>query len=316
MKAIVIGGAGYSGSVLVSQLLARGDEITVVDSFWFGDWLVDHPKLRKICCDIRDVEQLPDERFDAVVHLANIANDPGVELSPVLSWEVNVLASQRIAEWAISHDTPHFIYASSGSVYGVKDEERVTEELSLVPLSAYNKTKMVAERVLLSFADRFALHIVRPATICGVSPRMRFDLTVNMLTLQAATNQRITVYGGSQVRPNIHIEDIAGVYMHFLDHPEIESGLYNAGFENLSVLEIAEMIANRIPAEIVVTESNDPRSYRVDSSKLLESGFKPAKSVEHAIDGLVSYCAKESNLDRPEWHTVSTLQRLGLSEAR
>jgi nucleoside-diphosphate-sugar epimerase len=316
MKVIVIGGAGYSGSVLVNRLLARGDEITVVDSFWFGDWLVEHPKLRKVRCDIRDVEQLPNESFDAVVHLANIANDPGVELSPVLSWEVNVLASQRLAEWAISHDIPHFIYASSGSVYGVKDEERVTEELSLVPLSAYNKTKMVAERVLLSFADRFALHIVRPATICGVSPRMRFDLTVNMLTLQAATNQRITVYGGSQVRPNIHIEDIAGVYMHFLDHPEIESGLYNAGFENLSVLEIAEMIANRIPAEIVVTESNDPRSYRVDSSKLLESGFKPAKSVEHAIDGLVSYCAKESNLDRPEWHTVSTLQRLGLSEAR
>ena len=122
MKLIVIGGAGYSGSVLVSQLLARGDEVTVVDSFWFGDWLVAHPSLKKIRCDIRDIELLPDESFDAVIHLANIANDPGVELSPVLSWEVNVLASQRIAEWAISQGIPHFIYASSGSVYGVKEE--------------------------------------------------------------------------------------------------------------------------------------------------------------------------------------------------
>jgi len=316
VKLIVIGGAGYSGSVLVNKLLARGDEVTVVDSFWFGDWLVAHPSLTKVKCDIRDIELLPDESFDAVIHLANIANDPGVELSPVLSWEVNVLSSQRIAEWAVSQRIPHFIYASSGSVYGVKEEERVTEGLSLVPISAYNKTKMVAERVLLSFSDDFALHIVRPATICGVSPRMRFDLTVNMLTRQAFTNQRITVFGGSQVRPNIHIDDIAGVYMHFLDHPEIDSGLYNAGFENLSVLEIAEMITNRIPAEIVVSESNDPRSYRVDSSKLRASGFTPAKSVEHAIESVVAYCAEEPDLDRPEWHTVSTLQRLGLSEAR
>jgi nucleoside-diphosphate-sugar epimerase len=315
VKLIVIGGAGYSGSVLVNKLLARGDEVTVVDSFWFGDWLVAHPSLTKVRCDIRDIELLPDESFDAVIHLANIANDPGVELSPVLSWEVNVLASQRIAEWAVSQRIPHFIYASSGSVYGVKEEERVTEDLSLVPISAYNKTKMVAERVLLSFSDQFALHIVRPATICGVSPRMRFDLTVNMLTRQAFTNQRITVFGGSQVRPNIHIDDIAGVYMHFLDHPEIESGLYNAGFENLSVLEIAEIISKKITAEIVVSESNDPRSYRVDSSKLLKTGFAPTQSVEQAVDRLLNYCATEVDLDRLEWNTVGTLQTLGLSEA-
>jgi nucleoside-diphosphate-sugar epimerase len=316
VKIIVIGGAGYSGSILVEKLLSRGDDVTVVDSFWFGDWLGDFDKLRKIRGDIRDIESLPDESFDAVVHLANIANDPGVELSPVLSWEVNALASQRIAEWAISHDIPHFIYASSGSVYGVKQEERVTENLSLVPISAYNKTKMVAERVLLSFADQFRLHIVRPATICGVSPRMRFDLTVNLLTLQAVTSRKITVFGGSQVRPNIHVDDIARVYMHFLDNSSIEPGLYNAGFENLSVLEIAEMITRKAPAEIVVSESDDPRSYRVDSSKLLKTGFAPSKSVEAAIDELSTYCRENSNLDRPEWRTVSTLQKLGLSEER
>jgi nucleoside-diphosphate-sugar epimerase len=316
MKVIVLGGGGYSGSVLVRELLARGDEVLVVDTFWFGDWLEGHDNLRKITCDIRDTNLLPQERFDAVVHLANIANDPGVELSPVLSWEVNVLATQRVAEWAIAQGIPHFIYASSGSVYGVKDEDKVTEDLSLVPISAYNKTKMVAERVLMSYQDHFRLHVVRPATICGVSPRMRFDLTVNLLTLQAVTAGRITVFGGDQVRPNIHVDDIARVYLHFLDHPAIKSGLYNAGFENMSVLEIAKMIAARASAEIIVSESNDPRSYRVDSSKLRATGFEPQKSVNYAIAELVDYCDSAADLERPEWLTVSTLKRLGLSEER
>jgi nucleoside-diphosphate-sugar epimerase len=239
-----------------------------------------------------------------------------VELSPVLSWEVNVLATQRVAEWAIAQGIPHFIYASSGSVYGVKDEDKVTEDLSLVPISAYNKTKMVAERVLMSYQDHFRLHVVRPATICGVSPRMRFDLTVNLLTLQAVTAGRITVFGGDQVRPNIHVDDIARVYLHFLDHPAIKSGLYNAGFENMSVLEIAKMIAARASAEIIVSESNDPRSYRVDSSKLRATGFEPQKSVNYAIAELVDYCDSAADLERPEWLTVSTLKRLGLSEER
>lgn len=316
MKVIVLGGAGYSGSVLVRELLARGDEVVVVDTFWFGDWLEDHDNLRKITCDIRDTNLLPAESFDAVVHLANIANDPGVELSPVLSWEVNVLATQRVAEWAIARGIPHFIFASSGSVYGVKEENKVTEDLSLVPISAYNKTKMVAERVLMSYQDYFHLHIIRPATICGVSPRMRFDLTVNLLTLQAVTAGRITVFGGDQVRPNIHVEDIARVYLHFLDQPLIESGLYNAGFENLAVQEIAEMIVSRITAEIIVSESNDPRSYRVDSSKLASTGFEPQKSVSDAIAEVVNFCASADHLDRPEWLTVPTLKRLGLSEER
>jgi nucleoside-diphosphate-sugar epimerase len=316
LKVIVLGGAGYSGSVLVGKLLARGDEVVVVDTFWFGDWLEGHDNLRKITCDIRDTNLLPQERFDAVVHLANIANDPGVELSPVLSWEVNVLATQRVAEWAIAQGIPHFVFASSGSVYGVKEEEKVTEDLSLVPISAYNKTKMVAERVLMSYQDHFRLHIVRPATICGVSPRMRFDLTVNLLTLQALTAGRITVFGGDQVRPNIHVDDIARVYLHFLDQPSIESGLYNAGFENLAVQEIAEMITARVPAEIIVSASNDPRSYRVDSAKLAATCFAPKKSVGHAIGELVEYCNSADDLERPEWLTVSTLKRLGLSEER
>lgn len=316
MKVIVLGGGGYSGSVLVRELLERGDEVVVVDTFWFGDWLEGHDNLRKITCDIRDSNLLPKEGFDALVHLANIANDPGVELSPVLSWEVNVLATQRVAEWAIAQGIPHIIFASSGSVYGVKEEEKVTEDLSLVPISAYNKTKMVAERVFLSYQEEFRLHIVRPATICGVSPRMRFDLTVNMLTLQGVRDGKIKVFGGAQVRPNIHIQDIVGVYLHLLDSPEFPPGIYNAGFENKSVLEIAEMVAAKTDAEIVISESDDPRSYRLDSSKLLRLGFSPSSGVVDAIEQVIKYTQSGADVSRPEWQTVAMLRNLDLLEVR
>lgn len=314
MRVLVLGGAGYSGSVLVTNLLARGDEVTVVDSFWFGDWLPDAPNLRKFTGDVRNPEEFPLGPFDALVHLANIANDPGVELSPVLSWEVNVLASHLIAEWAVRQSIPHVIFASSGSVYGVSEEERVTEELPLVPISAYNKTKMIAERVLLSYSDLIRLHIVRPATICGVSPRMRFDLTVNMLTLQGVRDGRITVFGGNQIRPNIHLDDLVNVYLHLLSDKNVKSGIYNAGFENLSVMEIATLVAEKTSAEIVVSESNDPRSYRLDSTKLLDTGFSPQFGVEIAINQVAELVESGADTDRPEWFTVSMLKNLNLVE--
>jgi len=314
MKILVLGGAGYSGSVLVQRLLERGDQVTVVDTFWFGDWLPDAPNLEKHSGDVRHPESFPRGSFDALIHLANIANDPGVELSPVLSWEVNVLATQLVAEWAVAREIPHVIFASSGSVYGVKEEERVTEDLSLVPISAYNKTKMVAERVLLSYQDKFRLHIIRPATICGVSPRMRFDLTVNMLTLQGLRNRKITVFGGSQVRPNIHIEDLVDVYSHLLNRRDVPAGIYNAGFENMQVLEIAELVSAKTDAEIVVSESNDPRSYRLDSSKLLETGFIPTSGVGDAIDQVIDFAKSGVDLERSEWQTVTRLKELSLVE--
>jgi len=314
MKILVLGGAGYTGSVLVQRLLERGDEVTVVDTFWFGDWLPDAPNLEKHSGDVRHPESFPRGSFDALIHLANIANDPGVELSPVLSWEVNVLATQLIAEWAVVRKIPHVIFASSGSVYGVKEEEHVTEDLSLVPISAYNKTKMVAERVLLSYQDKFRLHIIRPATICGVSPRMRFDLTVNMLTLQGVRDRRITVFGGSQVRPNIHLEDLVSVYRHLLDRPDVPTGIYNAGFENKPVLEIAELVSAKTDAQIVVSESNDPRSYRLDSAKLLETGFIPSRGVEDAIDQVIDFAKSGVDVNRSEWQTVATLRNLHLVE--
>lgn len=313
MNILVLGGAGYSGSVLVQRLLERGDHVTVVDTFWFGDWLPDAPNLEKHSGDVRQPESFPQGSFDTLIHLANIANDPGVELSPVLSWEVNVLATQLIAEWAVARKIPHVIFASSGSVYGVKEEEHVTEDLSLVPISAYNKTKMVAERVLLSYRERFRLHIIRPATICGVSPRMRFDLTVNMLTLQGVRDRRITVFGGSQVRPNIHIEDLVGVYTHLLDRADVPPGIYNAGFENKPVLEIAELVAAKTDAEIVVSQSNDPRSYRLDSAKLVGTGYRPSKLLAEAIEEVAELVAAQDFSDRPEWYTMNKLQSLGLA---
>lgn len=312
MKVLVLGGAGYSGSVLVKRLLERGDHVTVVDTFWFGDWLEESPNLRKHNCDVRQPDSFPEGSFDALIHLANIANDPGVDLSPVLSWEVNVLATQLIAEWAVSREIPHVIFASSGSVYGVKEEDHVTEDLSLVPISAYNKTKMVAERVLLSYQHQFRLHIVRPATICGVSPRMRFDLTVNMLTLQGVRDRKITVFGGNQVRPNIHIDDLVGVYLHLLDRSEVPAGIYNAGFENRSVLEIAKVVAQKTDAEIEVSPGDDPRSYRLDSSKLSATGFGPMYGFEDALDGLVELLRSDDFLDRDEWHTIRMLRELSL----
>src|SRR6185503_11112269 len=163
----------------------------------------------------------------------------------------------------------------------------VTEDLPLAPLSEYNKTKMVAERVLLSYRDQMVVQIVRPATVCGWSPRMRLDVSVNMLTMQALMKGRITVFGGAQTRPNIHIDDITDLYLFLLEHPDV-TGVYNAGFENLSILEIAELVRSRVPADVVVSPSNDPRSYRINSDKLLATGFRPKKSVAHAIDELIA----------------------------
>ena len=218
--------------------------------------------------------------------MANVANDPAVELNPTLSWEVNVLTSQQICDFSARKGVRHLVYASSGSVYGLKDEPKVTEDLSLVPISTCNKTKMVAES-FLSYKDKFKVHCVRPATVCGLSPRMRLDV-VNMLTFQALSKGEITILGGDQTRPNIHIDDIANLYLHLLTNcQKIDSGCYNAGFENISIRDIANLIQSKVDCSLTFKESNDPRSYRQDSTKILETGFRPLKSVEIAIDELV-----------------------------
>jgi len=312
MKILITGGCGYTGSVLTRELLDLGHKVTVVDTQWFGNYLEESPNLDNIKADVRDTSNISLDGIEAIVHLANIANDPGVELNQTLSWEVNVLATQQLADQAVRSGVRQFIFASSGSVYGVKDEPNVTEDLELVPISTYNKTKMVAERVLMSYSEKMQVHCIRPATVCGVSSRMRFDVSVNLLTLQALRDGKMTVFGGDQVRPNIHIKDINAVYTHFLDNPELASGPYNAGFENISIANLAEMISQETGATIERSESNDPRSYRQDSTKLLETGFSPKHNVGDAIHDVIEAYKCGQIQDRDQWHTVKWMNQLGL----
>ena len=298
--------------MLTQKLLEQGNDVTVVDTQWFGNHLEDHARLEIIKGDVRETDKIPLDGVDTVIHLANIANDPGVELNPSLSWEVNVLATQQLADKSVRSGVKQFIFASSGSVYGIKEEAQVTEDLPLVPISVYNKTKMVAERVLLSFQKDIQIHCIRPATVCGWSPRMRLDVSVNMLTLQALKNGVITVFGGEQTRPNIHIQDMIRVYQHFLENPNLDSGCYNAGFENISILDIAQQVVKKIPAEIQVTDSNDPRSYRQNSDKLMATGFLPQYSVADAIDDVINRYKDGHLVDSDQCYTVRWMKQLNL----
>jgi len=309
MKILVTGGCGYTGVLLTQELLKAGHEVVVVDIQWFGNTLEDHQNLQVCKVDIRETESIPFEGVDVIFHLANVANDPSVDLDPTLSWEVNALAALQIAESAVKAKVKRLIYASSGSVYGIQDAERVTEDLQLVPISVYNKTKMVAERVLLSYAGQMEIYCVRPATVCGVSPRQRLDVAVNMLTLQALERGEITVFGGDQTRPNIHIKDLIRTYTHFLDS-DCAPGIYNAGFENLSIGEIAERVQEAVPCKITKTPSNDPRSYRLCSDKLLSTGFVPKHSVAEAMVDLQKAYANGDVRDTPECHNVKWMTHL------
>ena len=287
LKIIVTGGCGYKGHVLVPKLLDRNYHVKVIDLCWFGNHLPKHKNLVILKKDVRKINFEDIEGCDVVIHLSSIANDPCGDLNPKLTWEVSALSTQQLADLAKRAKVKQFIYASSGSVYGIKKEKRVTEDLKLEPLTEYNKTKMVAERVLLSYSNDFKVQIVRPATVCGYSPRMRLDVSVNLLTAAALFNGKIKVLGGRQVRPNIHIQDIANVYLHLIDNNEIE-GVFNAGFENLSILDIAKKVSIKTNKEIEIKINNDdPRSYRLDSQKLLDTGFKPEYKVDDAINEII-----------------------------
>lgn len=308
MRIFVTGACGYKGTVLVPKLLARGHEVVAFDTMWFGNFLEPHPNLRIVKGDVRNTGEIRLDGVDAIIHLASIANDPCGDLDPKLTWEVSALATMRLADKAVRSGVRQFIYASSGSVYGVKEEPQVTEDLELKPISEYNKTKMVAERVLLSYADDMIVQILRPATVCGYSPRMRLDVSVNMLTMQALTKHRMTVFGGSQTRPNIHIDDVTDAYLFLLDHPE-HTGIYNAGFENLSIMDIAKRVAGYVEAEITVTESNDPRSYRINSDKLLSTGFQPKKTVNDAIREIVDKYRSGELRDEERYYNLKWMQK-------
>lgn len=308
MNIFVTGACGYKGTVLVPKLLDEGHKVTAFDIMWFGNNLDEHHNLDVIKGDIRKINQFNLDGFDVVIHLSSVANDPCGDLNPKLTWETSCLATMLLAEKASKSNVKQFIYASSGSVYGVKDEDEVTEDLELDPISEYNKTKMVSEKVLLSYKDKMNIQIIRPATVCGFSDRMRLDVAVNLLTMQALTKGKITVLGGDQTRPNIHIDDITNVYIHFLKNPEV-TGIYNAGFENISIIDIANMVSHKTNAEIEVKPSNDPRSYRINSDKLLRTGFKPIKNVENAIQEMIDLYRNGTLKDLEENYNLKWMEK-------
>jgi nucleoside-diphosphate-sugar epimerase len=313
MTVLVTGGCGYTGTRLTEALLARTKHrVVVVDTAWFGNYLTPHPRLEVRTIDVRNAEAIDLTDVDTVFHLAGIANDPAADLNPYASWEVNVLGTMRLADKAARAGVQQFIFPSSGAVYGVRSEPDITEDLELMPISDYNKTKMVAERVLLSYADRMIVTIFRPATVCGLSPRMRLDLAVNALTMSALTKRVITVFGGAQVRPNIHLDDLVDLYVFAMERRL--AGVYNAAFENLTINEIAQLVAEQLSATITVQpDSADPRSYRLNSRKLLGTGFAPKKNVATAVGELAAAYRSGALIDRPNWHTVSWMkqQQLG-----
>jgi nucleoside-diphosphate-sugar epimerase len=308
MRVFVTGACGYKGSVLVPKLLEKGHEVVAFDIMWFGNYLRPHPNMTVVKGDVRNTGEIDLEGIDAIIHLSSVANDPCGDLDPKVTWEISCLATMQLADRARRHGVQHFIYASSGSVYGVCDTPQVTEDLELAPLSEYNKTKMCGERIVLSYKDDMTVQIVRPGTVCGYSPRMRLDVSVNMLAMQALTKGRVTVFGGDQTRPNIHIDDITDLYLFLLDNPQ-HAGIYNAGFENISIIDIARLVARHVPAEIVVTPSNDPRSYSVNCDRLLATGFRSKKTVEDAIEELVGLYGQGVLKDEDRFYNLRWMQK-------
>jgi nucleoside-diphosphate-sugar epimerase len=305
MRVLVTGGCGYIGSVLVPKLERAGHVVSIADLMWFWEH-------QSAASDFREYTDL--SGFDAVIHLAAIANDPTGDLDPKLTWETNALGTMQLAATAALDGVKQFIYASSGSVYGVSDQSQVTEETTLNPLSEYNKTKMVAERCVLSYANPMSVQIVRPGTVCGYSPRLRLDVVVNRFVAQAVTKSRIEVLGGKQMRPNIHIDDMANLYVWMLEHPQL-TGIWNASFENLTVMEIARKVQECVGCAIVEEPSNDPRSYRMNSDKLLSAGFKPNRTVDGAIIELCAAYLQGVWRDEDINYNLKVMKSLGLQRA-
>src|SRR6267154_1414285 len=277
-RVMVTGGAGYVGSNLVPKLLNAGYEVSVLDLYIYGDvfaHLKSNPGLREVKGDLRNPADVARalEGCDAVIHLACISNDPSFDLNPDLGRSINFDCFRPLVKASKDVGVKRFIYASSSSVYGIKKDMNVTEELALEPLTDYSKYKAMCEEVLEEEREPgFIAVTLRPATICGYAPRLRLDLTVNVLTTHAINNSRITVFGGEQLRPNIHIDDMTGLYLRLLEVPDeaIDGKIWNAGYHNFKVREIAEMVRAEVGrnVDLVVTPSDDHRSYHVSSEKI------------------------------------------------
>jgi nucleoside-diphosphate-sugar epimerase len=304
---LVIGGAGYVGAVLVPKLLDAGHKVTVLDLYMYGDDVFDtvrnHKNLIQVKGDIRNLDAVKKSlvECDSVIHLACISNDPSFELDPDLGRSINLDSFTPIVREAKKAGVTLFIYASSSSVYGIKNEANVTEDLSLEPLTDYSKFKMITEELLMQERnENFSTCIIRPATVCGYSPRQRLDVIVNILTNHAVNTGKIKILGGEQLRPNIHIEDITDLYSLILntEHSKIDGKIYNAGFFNHKVLDIGLAVKEVVEQsdknlhsniELIIEESNDNRSYHISSEKIKnELNFEPKHSLKDAITDILT----------------------------
>lgn len=324
---LVTGGAGYVGAALVPALLDAGYAVKVLDLYLYGDDVLDavkgNPKLEQIKGDMRDHKLL--ERIipgcDAVIHLACISNDPSFELDPGLGKSINYDAFIDLVKVSKASGVKRFIYASSSSVYGIKPEQNVTEDLPLEPLTDYSKYKAMCEEVLQKErAPGFTVLTVRPSTVCGYSPRLRLDVVVNILTNNAVNTRKIKVFGGEQMRPNLHIDDMVRLYVEALGWPaeKIDGRIYNVGYHNFKVREIADMVRKVVgpDIEIITTPTDDNRSYHVSSARIQrELGFAAERSIEDAVRDLQN--AFKANLvpdsmtdDR--YYNIKRMQRLKL----
>lgn len=325
-KIAITGGAGYVGSNLVPSLLKRGYHVKVIDTFWYGEEVFGKTSqnLKRIKADMRDEAMLRHELrdVDAVIHLACISNDPSFELNSNLGKSINYDAFFGLLRAVRENKVRRFIYASSSSVYGVKKEADVRETSSCEPLTDYSKYKMLCEEVLQREGVGDGEYVIlRPATVCGHAPRMRFDLTVNILTIHALVNKKIKVFGGSQLRPNINIQDMIDVYRLLLEAPreKINGEIFNAGFQNRSVQEIAEIVRTQLddPAiEIVCEPSNDLRSYHINSDKIhQELGFKPKHTIEDAVTSIVEAFKRgiyQNPMKNPFYFNIQRMKELEL----
>ena len=324
---LVTGGAGYVGAVLVPLLLSAGYRVKVVDLYLYGDEVLGsvkgNPALQEIKGDIRDTALLRRvlAGTDAVIHLACISNDPSFELDPELGRSINYDAFVNLVKISKESGVRRFIYASSSSVYGIKSEKDVTEDLPLKPLTDYSKYKALCEDVLhRERTPGFTTLIIRPATVCGYSPRLRLDLTVNILTNHAISQRAIKVFGGEQMRPNIHIDDMVRVYKQALEWPAdaIDGRVYNVGYHNYKVREIADMVKEVIgpDIQIVTTPTDDNRSYHVSSERIKrELGFAPEHSLVDAVSDLRdAFDASKipDSMTDDRYYNIKRMQRLRL----
>ncbi len=291
-KIFITGGAGYVGAMLVPRLLELGNSVTVLDLMWYGEDVIDaHPNLVMVKGDIRDQELLRRiiPGHDSVIHLACISNDPSFEMDPKLGESINLDAFQPLVEISRASGVKRFIYASSSSVYGVKSEPNVSEDMSLEPLTDYSRFKAECEKILANYqSPEFTTVTIRPATVCGYSRRQRLDVVVNILSNLAFHKRKITVFGGKQLRPNIHIADMVEAYVVLLNAPKelIAGEIFNAGYENQSVEELANSVRDVMgdDVELVTSPTDDNRSYHISSQKISKVlGFVPSHTIKDAI---------------------------------